>query len=159
MNDKMVAGLKRVFGANAQISVGQATLSDPEMGVVKSAGAGSFGPGVRYYAVSTDGRRVGYGIIDDVRGKSKLITYAVMVDVNLVVKDLEVLFYREPYGGEIQYDSFRRQFRGKSSRDGLRVGGNIRNISGATISSNSVTNGTRKLLVVLQQLNQSGKLR
>jgi Na+-translocating ferredoxin:NAD+ oxidoreductase RnfG subunit len=97
-------------------------------------------------------------MVDEVRGKSKLITYLLMVDKDLTVKDLEVLAYREPYGGEIQYEAFRKQFRGKGTRDQLRVGGDIKNISGATISSNAVTNGVRNLLAVLKELKSAGKL-
>src|SRR2546427_6382509 len=46
----------------------------------------------------------------------------------------DILVYREPYGGEVAYEPWRRQFRGKSTGDSLRVGKEIRSISGATIS-------------------------
>lgn len=155
---KLNAAFQRVFGQSVEIAKETATLDDVQLASVRSASGFGYGPRVQYFTIAASGRRVGYSIVDEVRGKSKLITYALIVDDNLVVKDLEVLVYREPYGGEIQYEAFRRQFRGKGTRDPLRVGGDIRNISGATISSNSVTSGVRKLLAVLKELKTAGKL-
>jgi Na+-translocating ferredoxin:NAD+ oxidoreductase RnfG subunit len=155
---KSTAALQRVFGESATVERRTATLDDAQIASVKTASGYGYGTRAEYYAVSVGGRRVGYGIVDEVRGKSKLITYLLIVDNNLTVKDLEVLVYREPYGGEIQYEAFRNQFRGKGPRDRVRVGSDIKNISGATISSNAVTNGVRKLLAVLKELKTAGEL-
>ena len=70
----------------------------------------------------------------------------------------DILVYREPYGGEVAYDAWRRQFRGKSSGDALQVGRDIRTISGATISVNAVTLGVRKALGDLTVWHRSGAL-
>jgi Na+-translocating ferredoxin:NAD+ oxidoreductase RnfG subunit len=143
---KMQAAFKRVFGESVETSAASVR-----------ADAGS-GPMLQYYSVASGGKLAGYGIIDEVRGKTKLITYALIVDRDLVIKDLEVLAYREPYGGEIQYEAFRRQFRGKGTHDPLKVGSDIRNISGATISSNAVTNGVHRLIGLLKELKSAGKI-
>jgi hypothetical protein len=155
---KMQGALQRVFGESIEIATGSATLNDGQIASIRSATGYGYGSTVQYFAVLSKGKPLGYGIIDEVRGKSKLITYALIVGRDLVIRDLEVLAYREPYGGEIQYDAFRRQFRGKGTRDPLRIGSDIKNISGATISSNSVTNGVRKLMAVLKELKLAGKL-
>lgn len=155
---KAEAGLQRVFGTTATILLHSATLTPEQTAAVKSASGYSPAPAVSYYTVKINGATVGYGIVDDVKGKSKPITYLLMVDASLNIKDIEVLVYREPYGGEVQYEAFRRQFRGKNGGDRLRVGSDIKNISGATISSNSVTNGVRRLLAVLRELKNSKKL-
>ncbi|MEP7219392.1 MAG: FMN-binding protein [Bacteroidota bacterium] len=159
LNDRMSASVKRVYGESAIFSSASATLSDKEGADIKSASGFAYGPTVSYYAVAVGGKRVGYAIVDEVRGKAKLITYAVFVDNNITIRDLEVLVYREPYGGEIQYDAFRRQFRGKGPKDQYKVGVDVRNVSGATISTNAVTGGTRKLIAVLRELKGAGKLR
>lgn len=159
LTEKLHAALKRVFGESAQITTGVATLTDQQVAEIKKTSGFLYGRTVNYHAVAVGGKRVGYAIVDEVKGKAKMITYTLIVDNNLVVKDLEVLAYREPYGGEIQYDSFRRQFRGKGTRDQLKVGVDIRNVSGATISTNAVTGGTRKLLAVLRELKEAGALR
>ncbi|MCE7933420.1 MAG: FMN-binding protein [Chlorobi bacterium CHB2] len=157
-NSKAEAGLRRVFGTDITVTSHSAALSPEQAAAVKSTSGYSPALGVSYYTVKMNGKVIGYGIVDDVKGKSKPITYLLMVDASLNIKDIEVLAYREPYGGEVQYEAFRRQFRGKSGRDQLRVGSDIKNISGATISSNSVTNGVRRLLAVLRELKNSGKL-
>lgn len=159
IGEKMNAGLHRVFGDAAQISVTTTTLTDAQLNGIRAASGFAYARTAMIYTISSGGRRVGYGVIDEVKGKAKAITYAVMVDNNLTVKDLEVLAYREPYGGEIQYEAFRRQFRGKSARDTYKVGVDLRNISGATISSNAVAGGTRKVMAMLSELKAAGALR
>ena len=157
--ERMSASLKRVFGEAAVVTTGSATLGEQQVAAIKATSGFTYGPTVNYYAIAVGGKRVGYAVVDEVKGKAKLITYTVIVDNNLVVKDLEVLAYREPYGGEIQFEGFRKQFRGKGTRDPLKVGVDIRNVSGATISTNAVTGGTRKMLAVLRELKEGGKLR
>jgi Na+-translocating ferredoxin:NAD+ oxidoreductase RnfG subunit len=72
---------------------------------------------------------------------------------------VDILVYREPYGGEVAYDAWRRQFRGKSALDRLEVGKDIRTISGATISVNAVTLGVRRALADLTAWHRSGAIR
>ena len=67
--------------------------------------------------------------------------------------------YREPHGGEVAYDPWRKQFRGKTTAAPLQVGKDIRNISGATISCNSVTRGVRQALAQLTAWHAEGKLK
>jgi hypothetical protein len=74
-------------------------------------------------------------------------------------KDQPITFLREPYGGEVAYESWRRQFRGKSAADTLEVGRQIRSISGATISVNAVTAGVRRALADLTTWHQSGAIK
>ena len=102
-----------------------------------------------FVAMASDSS-LGYAVIDDVKGKDQFITYLVAVGRNLTVKDLEILSYRESYGGEVRYKSWQKQFYGKSADDNLRPGKEIKNISGATISARSVTLGVRKILSLLQ---------
>jgi len=49
--------------------------------------------------------------------------------------------------------------RGKSAGDSLRVGEEIRSISGATISVHAVTLGVRRMLAQLTAWHQSGAIR
>jgi Na+-translocating ferredoxin:NAD+ oxidoreductase RnfG subunit len=59
----------------------------------------------------------------------------------------------------VAYDSWRKQFRGKTADAPLQVGKDIRNISGATISSNSVTRGVKQALAELSAWRAEGKLK
>ncbi len=101
---------------------------------------------LRIFVCRRGGAVAGYGLLDNVRGKSRDITYLVVVDTLGAVVSVEILVYRESHGGEISAPAFRGQFRGKRHGDPLVPGRDIRTISGATISSRSVTAGVVKLL-------------
>lgn len=96
--------------------------------------------------------RQGWLFVDRVLGKHELITYALALDPTGAVKSVEILDYRETYGGEIRNPRWRQQFVGKRSGAALRLDGDIRNISGATLSSRHVTDGIRRLLMTYQML-------
>jgi Na+-translocating ferredoxin:NAD+ oxidoreductase RnfG subunit len=102
---------------------------------------------------------IGYAVVRNVLGKDQPITFLVAVDSASVLRDVDILVYREPYGGEVAYDAWRRQFRGKTPNDPLEIGKDIRSISGATISANSVTLGVRRALADLARWREEGKLR
>ncbi len=98
----------------------------------------------------------GWFILDRVLGKHEFITYAVALTPNGAVKRIEILEYRETYGGEIRNANWRRQFVGKSFGSQLKLGGDIRNISGATLSSRHITDGVRRLLATWQLVLRNG---
>jgi Na+-transporting NADH:ubiquinone oxidoreductase subunit NqrC len=62
------------------------------------------------------------------------------------VHSVEILQYRESYGGEVRSPSWLGQFAGKTSASPLKVNGDIRNIAGATLSSLHVTEGVKRVL-------------
>jgi len=101
---------------------------------------------------------LGYAVVRNVKGKDQPITFLVAVDPGDHLKDVDILVYREPYGGEVAYDSWRKQFRGKTAQDPMEVGKDIRSISGATISVNSVTVAVRKAVADLTAWHAAGKL-
>ncbi len=92
------------------------------------------------------GKLQGYFIIDYVIGKHLVIDYAVALSADGAVRDVEILEYRESYGGEIRNASWRKQFLGKTSRSSLKLNEDINNISGATLSSRHVTEGVKRVL-------------
>ncbi|MBM2841908.1 MAG: FMN-binding protein [Bacteroidetes bacterium] len=98
---------------------------------------------------SADDAVLGYAVIDNVRGKDQFITYVLTVTPELAIRDVDILVYRESYGGEIMNSSWLRQFFNKKPGDELRPGREIRIITGATISSRSVTLGIRRVLTLL----------
>ena len=104
------------------------------------------------WEVRGPGGRQGWLFVDRVLGKHELITYAVALDTGGTVRALEVLDYRETYGGEIRNPRWRQQFVGKRSGAALKLDGDIRNISGATLSSRHVTDGVRRLLATYDLL-------
>jgi hypothetical protein len=93
---------------------------------------------------------LGYVFIDEVIGKEDFITYAAAIDANGKVGALEVLSYRESHGGEIRAPAWRHQFAGRGDLNQLRVAADIKNIAGATLSSEHVTQGVRWLVALWQ---------
>jgi Na+-translocating ferredoxin:NAD+ oxidoreductase RnfG subunit len=92
----------------------------------------------------------GWFIVDRVVGKHEFITYAVAITPQGTVRDVEILEYRETYGGEVRNAAWRQQFVGKRFGAPVQLGKDIKNISGATLSSRHVTDGVRRLLATYQ---------
>jgi hypothetical protein len=96
----------------------------------------------RVWKASTGGRF----ILDHVIGKHLYIDYAVSLDRGGRVHRVDILQYRESYGGEVRSPSWLAQFVGKGVNSPLKVGTDIRNISGATLSSEHLTEGIKRIL-------------
>ena len=90
----------------------------------------------------------GWFIVDEVVGKHEMITYAVGITPDGVVKQIEILEYRESYGYEVAQDNWRSQFVGKTVTSTLKLNKDIQNISGATLSAKHLTDGVKRLLVM-----------
>ena len=104
------------------------------------------------------GRTLGYVLVDNVIGKFELITYAVGLTAEGTVQQVEILSYRESHGHEIRLPAWRRQFVGKTSAAPLHLGDDIANISGATLSCQHVTDGVRRIVVLVEQARRAGAL-
>lgn len=104
------------------------------------------------FLAHTNGVPAGLAVMTDVRGKDRPITILVVADTTLALVALEILAYREPYGGEVRSGAWRSQFLGARPGETLRHGRQIRNITGATISARSVTQGVNAVLQRLPSL-------
>lgn len=104
------------------------------------------------------GATLGFVVSDDVIGKVELISYAVGIALDGSVKQVEILSYRESHGFEIRLPAWRKQFVGKDGTAALRVGEDIANISGATLSCAHVTDGVRRIVAVVALARRSGAL-
>ena len=100
---------------------------------------------VEVYSIQSNRKKVGYAYFADAPSKVDNFTYMVIFDLNLKIHHTEVLKYRENYGSEICSKRFLKQFVGKSNGEGLIFNKDIDGVSGATISSKSITFGVRKL--------------
>ena len=90
----------------------------------------------------------GWFIVDDVIGKHDNITYALGLNADGSVRGLEVLDYRESYGFEVRNPAWLAQFKTITRGVDPKFGREIKNISGATLSSRHLTDGVRRLLAV-----------
>lgn len=104
----------------------------------------------RYFIGRRSGVVSGFAVIEDCLGKSEPITYMVATDADGKIRAVEILAYRESHGGEVRQERWREQFVGKQAGSPLRVGTDVQNIAGATISCRSVTDGVRLQVVCLQ---------
>src|SRR5262249_38612754 len=88
----------------------------------------------------------GWFILDEVVGKHEFITYAAGLNTDGSVKQIEIMDYRETYGGQIRDQKWRAQFVGKTSKSPLKLHSDIKNINGATFSFPHITDGVKRLL-------------
>ncbi len=100
----------------------------------------------RAWKAEAGGRLIGLFVFDHVIGKHLFIDYSVALDPGGRILRVDILQYRESYGGEVRQPSWLAQFVGKTSASPLTVDRDIRNISGATLSSHHVTEGVKRIL-------------
>jgi Na+-translocating ferredoxin:NAD+ oxidoreductase RnfG subunit len=101
------------------------------------------------FFVAKTGRRVdGYALMDHEIGKTEPITVLTALTPEGKVRAVEILVYREPVGSEVHEAIFLKQFKHKAGTDPIRVGEDIRNISGATLSARAVSRTVKRALVL-----------
>jgi hypothetical protein len=84
-------------------------------------------------------------IVDQVIGKHEFIDIAVGLDGKGAVVGIEILTYRESYGEQVRNPRWRAQFHGKHHPEHLELDRQIKNISGATLSCQHITQGINRL--------------
>jgi hypothetical protein len=125
-----------------------------EAAVAADLGAPGWSP--QMFEARTGEQRLGWLIVDRVIGKAELITYALALDASGAVKSLEILEYRETHGGEVRLPAWRKQFVGKTAKEPVRLDNDIKNISGATLSSRHITEGVHRLLQLHERVLRAG---
>ncbi len=92
---------------------------------------------------------LGYAIVDNQLGQHEPITVGVLLGPDGAVQRVEVLVYREAYGDGVRALAFRGQFIGLNAASTMRVGKEIRIVSGATISSRSLATVVQRAAVLV----------
>jgi len=92
----------------------------------------------------------GFFVVDEVLGKHEFITYAVGLNADGTIKQIEILTYRESYGYEVRNSDWRAQFVGKNASAPLKLNKDIKNISGATLSCRHITDGVKRILATYE---------
>src|SRR3984893_5078673 len=106
----------------------------------------------RIWRAEAGGRVVGFFIFDRVIGKHLYIDYSVALDPSGRIRQVDILQYRESYGGEIRSPSWLAQLVRQTNSSQLQVGSDVRNISGATLSSHHVTEGVKRIMAIANRL-------
>ena len=107
---------------------------------------GSHADTVKVYVAYENGKPAGYAFEDTVIGKWGPIHYLLGLDPQGTVLDTIILDYQEIRGKPIAKKRFLRQYKGKTSRHAVQLQKDIDGVTGATISSRSLTDGIRKIL-------------
>lgn len=119
------------------------TLSDAQASAIeRDSGVSVRDRTVHVWRASTGG----WFIADEVVGKHEFIPFALALDATGAVKSVEILEYREAYGGDVRNSAWRAQFVGKAHGAALELNNDIKNISGATLSSKHIADGVKRLL-------------
>ena len=127
----------------AQLTPASVTLTKDQMSAIeKKSGVNVRNNEVRLWKSSNGG----YFIADEVVGKHEFFTIGVGLNADGSVKQIEILDYKESYGYEVRNEAWRKQFIGKTSAASLKLGDDIKNISGATLSCRHVTDAVKRLL-------------
>lgn len=91
-------------------------------------------------------KMLGWLIIDEVIGKHEFITYSMALNTNGSVKRIDIMEYKETYGGQVRNQEWLMQFVGKLYGAKLKLDDDIVNISGATLSCKHIADGVKRLL-------------
>jgi Na+-translocating ferredoxin:NAD+ oxidoreductase subunit G len=141
--------LRELFPRSERVSYVQVAPTPAQRAAIEKRLGSKLARSSYYFYVATTGDRVdGYAFVDDEIGQHEPITFAVKLSADGVVERLEVLVYREAWGGEIRDRRFRRQFVGKKLADPLRLHHDIDAVSGATLSSGAMARGVRRALAL-----------
>lgn len=136
---------KDLFGAKT-MTLRPVLLTDAQQSAMRDASSVSFAfKGNRIWKV--DGG--GWFIVDEVVGKHETITYAVGVNADGTVRGVEILEYLESYGYEVADEKWRHQFVGKTAASPLKLGKDIENIGGATLSCKHIADGVKRVMVMV----------
>lgn len=139
--------LKLVLGADCQVRYEPRALSAELRERIDELGLlGENEKQAHFFSCSRDGKVSGYALIDSEVGKHLPITYIVGISPAGKATRVEVMVYREEIGWEVRDRDFLKQFEDKSLLDNLKLGQSVRHISGATISSRSLTVGVKRAL-------------
>ncbi len=112
-----------------------------------------FGETLYRWKVFEKNELIAVAYLDNVYGKTMPITFLVILNVKGEVLTTEIIKYREQYGGGVAEKSWLNQFQGRSENFSLSSGNDIATISGATISSRSVTAGVKKIILLNKMVN------
>ncbi len=109
-------------------------------------------PMVKAWRAWEDTNLVGIVWFDQVVGKHELIDYVVAINWAGEVQQVEIIAYRENYGGQVRRRDWLNQFKGKTASAPVSVGADIHNITGATLSCRHITEGIKRVLAIFQQV-------
>jgi len=151
INDKAIKNINKAFPDLVEIQSFKLKIKDEEISTIKSQVNQNFYTKELYgWKIITNDNREYIAILDNVLGKSMPITFLAIFNKNRSVHNISIIKYREPYGGEIRSKRWLRQFENFNHFSNYKIGESIDGISGATISTKSISKGINKLTLLLE---------
>ncbi len=102
---------------------------------------------VTYYVARALGRLAGVAFLETQTVRTMPATIMVIVDPDTTVWIVEIMAFYEPTD-YLPSERWLGQYRGRSSEDDLFLKRGIQNISGATLSAQTISDGVRRWLAV-----------
>jgi Na+-translocating ferredoxin:NAD+ oxidoreductase RnfG subunit len=138
---------KICFTNATQFVTANVTLTRRQMKAIqKESGVRVRLPTEKVWRAMDGDKLLGWVIQDEVLGKHEYIQWVLALNADGSVRQIEILDYRETYGYQIRAEKWRAQFYGRQHGAKLKLGGDIKNISGATLSCRHITDGVKRLL-------------
>ena len=158
IRDSAISLIKNKFEVDSKVITYKLNLSNNlKLKSEKHAQQRFYSNFVYYYEIIKNNEIEGYAILDNVLGKVKPITYLVLFNKDLSVASVDIIKYREQYGGAIENKEWLDQFNLKNMTSALELNTDIDGISGATISVKSVIKGVKKILFLINNLDANEK--
>jgi Na+-translocating ferredoxin:NAD+ oxidoreductase RnfG subunit len=133
-------------GASSFLSADVNLTAQQKKAVEKDSGVGVRLNSQKVWRAMAGDKFLGWIIQDEVLGKHEFINWALALNPDGTVKQIEILDYRETYGYQIREEKWRQQFYGKQHGAKFKLDEDIKNVSGATLSCRHVTDGVKRLL-------------
>jgi hypothetical protein len=147
--------IRLVLGTGCEIRYEPRRLSDREREELKARGLLGVGDDTQtahFFSCVEHGRITGRAVIGSEVGKHLPITYIVGLSPEGRVTRVEMMVFREVRGWEAKERRFMEQFEGKGREDELMIGRGIRNVTGATLSSQAIAKGVRRSLELWEMM-------
>jgi len=100
-----------------------------------------------FYTGKKGGQAMGYAVVERVTNRSWTISYVVVMNADGSIKDVEVLNYEGARNWGVQYESWLKQFFGKTADSDFQ---SVSGITGATVSVRTVSAGVQKVVSAYQ---------
>eukprot|EP01047_Picozoa_sp_COSAG01_P012236 COSAG01_NODE_547_length_15635_cov_102.896498_4_plen_170_part_00 len=147
--------LRHCFPKAAQVVSYNYTLNKAEkLDIEEALGSPLKATKMTVYEGRRDEQSMGMALILNEKGKYEPITFMACISPDLKIKKVVLMVYREKIGSEVRKNRFLKQFYGKTKDHKLMINQDIDAVSGATISSWTLTKGVKKALLIIQHIKQ-----
>lgn len=155
ISDRTELTIKEYFGSDIILSKYKVSLSqEVRITIQNECRQKFFSDYIYVWKIDHNDYTTHYAALDNVMGKTQPITFLVIFDSSGKIISSSVIKYREQHGGGVKEAHWLDQFVGLNGLSEYELDKNIDSISGATISSRSMTLGIRKLSLLFKYLKE-----